>query len=724
MSDLTPQQLVLLAQTGATNREINTALGRQMTPEERAIVDKARVAWRLKRAADNERGPRNARERMRASNERDRLVPYRDPTPEEAARRAKLEANAAEWLAYYLPSRFPWPFGPVHQEIIDACLRAMSQGTSMTVAAPRGFGKTSLLWGMALFGVLTGRCRFAVVIGWKQTAGVELLGQWLDALSENDKLLAAYPCICDPFRDSTQSKRLQSLLRSIEPEERVGCDVRKVRGVIVLPDVVERTTERALPQAALAGASINGSIKGLNIGLLNGESLRPDIVMLDDPQDEITAFSEPLVNKVIRRIDYSVRSLSGPRRRLTVMAAVTCMSQGDVSERLLKRRGTESIRCGQIMSWPKGWEVETSRARALWQQWNEVRLEGLEQHDGGAAARVFYAEHKAEMTEGMTVSWGARYHEGDETRAGDPDALYSAMWDYYDLGHDAFMAERQNAPVKQGATIYALTPELVDSRVDKDRAIMQLPPWSRVIIAATDVNHYGLHTCVVAFGNDHTAAVLTYSRFDKITVPENCPTTEANRIIYEMLTAHGKEIDALPLPVNLWLIDGGYAHEVVQRYVQMRKTLPQAVVARGYGFNQYRPYSKSTIGQPMEYCHRTRWPLGTGIAWHSDYWHEVSQRAWLGSLGAPGSISLFAGHHREFAEQVTAQRLVEKVEGKTGAMWRWVQVPGRNDWGDALAMCYVGAAVHGLGTAATSLPQQPAHKIRPLIYRPSRGIIR
>jgi hypothetical protein len=110
-------------------------------------------------------------------------------------------------------------------------------------------------------------------------------------------------------------------------------------------------------------------------------------------------------------------------------------------------------------------------------------------------------------------------------------------------------------------------------------------------------------------------------------------------------------------------------------------------------------------------CHRTQWPLGKGIAWQSDYWHEVSQRAWLGSIGAPGACSLFAGHHREFAEHVAAQRLAEKLEGKMGTVWRWLRQPGRNDWGDALAMAYMGAAVAGIGTGgAVRQPQRNTRK--------------
>ena len=51
MPTLTHDQLAALARTGALNREIEAALGRAMTPDERAVVDRARVLWRLSREA-------------------------------------------------------------------------------------------------------------------------------------------------------------------------------------------------------------------------------------------------------------------------------------------------------------------------------------------------------------------------------------------------------------------------------------------------------------------------------------------------------------------------------------------------------------------------------------------------------------------------------------------------------------------------------------------------
>jgi hypothetical protein len=136
-------------------------------------------------------------------------------------------------------------------------------------------------------------------------------------------------------------------------------------------------------------------------------------------------------------------------------------------------------------------------------------------------------------------------------------------------------------------------------------------------------------------------------------------------------------------------------------------------VARGYPADRYRPNNRNVIGEAREQCHMTEWPLGRGLAWNADYWREIAQRAWLGSVGAPGSCSLYDGHHKEFAQQICNEPLIEKLHGKTGTIWRWKTLPGKHDFGDAMAQAYAAAAYEGLGTGvAQSAPKQQARQRR------------
>ena len=654
-------------------------------------------------------GAKSSAEKMRDSRNRDRLVPYADP--EDAKRRARLEKDPAKWLRWYLEDRFPLPFGEVHLKMIQACIRAMVTGSSITIAAPRGFGKTAVEWGMALYGVLTGLCRFPVVIGWKATAGAELLDQWLTALSTNERLAADYPCQCAPFAESCQSTRLKGILREIETEEKAGCDVRKVRGCVILPDVKEPTTGRTMPQCALAGASMNGSIKGLNIGLLSGESLRPDVALLDDPQDEQTADSPMLIKKVIKKIDYGIRSLAGPRRRLTVMAAVTCVNAGDVSEHLLTRPGTEVIITGQITSWPKGWDEKDSATRTLWDAWNQERLTGLENLDGGKRARAFYKAHKAELIEGMAVSWKERFHQSDGLRVGDPDALYAAMWDFYDLGEAAFMAERQNTPIKEGTTVYNIRPRNITDKTT-DRHAGEVPGDVSQTVLAIDVNpSIGLTWGVVGFGQS-IAHVIEYGRVP-LALSKDIPEQELGRIVYESIVTHVKALSHRPYRIGIAGFDiRGWNYETAYNLSAMgtRATGVQMIGTMGFGSRQYKPRWKSG-GRSGSYWHeviddkRRKY-----LAYCSCFWREVAQKSWLGSIGSPGSCDLPKGRHDDFAEQICREPLLSKTDTVMGVRWEYATLPGQHDMGDVMQIAYMLADYLGLGTGGVVAEKQSSRK--------------
>ena len=613
-------------------------------------------------------------------------------------------------MSFFLNDRFPIKFGKVHLEIIDACIKSMKYGTSITVAAPRGFGKTSILWGMSLYGVLTGLRRFILIIGWKADASRELLDQWLQVLSENDLLREYYPCQCDVFKDSTAGVRLKTLLRDLDKGELCGADVQKSRSIIILPAVKEGKIKRG--HVVLGAASMNGSIKGKNIGLVTGENLRPDVALLDDPQDEETAQSAMQVDKVVTKINYGIRSLSPPNKRITVMAAVTCVTHGDVSEHLINRAGTKSIKIGQIMTWPVGWKEEKSITRMLWDEWNQKRVEGLEKLDGGAAAQAFYKEHKKELTAGMSVSWDHRKTENDDKKLSDPDAMYAAMWDFYELGEFAFMAERQNEPIKQGISLYDFKPIHVLSKINRDRAGGELPIWSSFVLAATDVNpSYGLTTVIASFGLDEQCAILDYG-VDKIKVGYDLPDADKKRQIMKCLEKHGQEkIKVCGVP-DIWGIDGGGSpQDTVNDFCfhSERTCGVKAITMFGRAYRYVKPKS---IDLKFEQCFiRQESRYKRWIIWNADYWKEIAQKSWLGAFGSPGSSELPRGKHEKFAEQICREQLADKAELAGSWAYSWNTVPGKpHDYGDCMAMLFALAATQGIGTGQAPVMRRKKRK--------------
>ena len=118
------------------------------------------------------------------------------------------------------------------------------------------------------------------------------------------------------------------------------------------------------------------------------------------------------------------------------------------------------------------------------------------------------------------------------------------------------------------------------------------------------------------------------------------------------------------------------------------------------------------IGHAREYCQmrsdvedgrRRKW-----FAWQCDYWREIAQRAWLGEVGSPGSVSLFRGNHRDFSEQIAREKLRGKGEVGGMMLWNWATAPGPHDYGDVMAQAFAAAAWGGISTTGQSpTPIQP-----------------
>jgi len=177
----------------------------------------------------------------------------------------------------------------------------------------------------------------------------------------------------------------------------------------------------------------------------------------------------------------------------------------------------------------------------------------------------------------------------------------------------------------------------------------------------------------------------------------------------------------------VWVVDAGYNFETVTRFCPNAARLCglPAMAFWGSGWKNYRHFSKTLKPGPqreMMGVHGDRGPNGNRrewVVWHADYWREIAQKAWLGSVGSPGSVSLFKGHHGEFAAQVAAEPIAKKGIGLSGKLeWIWKRGPQLHDYGDAMAMAYAGAGWAGIGTGGiTHHGERP--KANVVIRRPT-----
>jgi hypothetical protein len=319
------------------------------------------------------------------------------------------------------------------------------------------------------------------------------------------------------------------------------------------------------------------------------------------------------------------------------------------------------------------------------------------------------------MDAGAEVSWEHRVRDGEIS------ALQTAENLRIETGAQ-FWAEYQNDPKEISDSQYELTPLIVCQHI-APLPILHVPGASTFLVGMIDINPRagGLHWAMAAFDQTMTGHCPLYGRWPEHgnMVAKNAPEQVIQVAIFRGLKELCDRIQSTAFIRNnarmqpsLILIDVGYMGDAVQRFVQQARYAFRMFPSIGRDAKKYRVKSDTLIGRPFENCHLQRAvKIGHGpyIMFHTDYWREVMQRAFLGLPGERGGFTLFdtRGHggHAEFADHICAEKLARKGDIGGGMIWDWTHQPGASwDWGDALTGCWVAAAASGLSASGTPAP--------------------
>ena len=596
---------------------------------------------------------------------------------EDMKRRLAYEADPAKWLRYYHAEAFTRPFEKPHIAIIEGAMKAFKESGRYAVAAERGIGKSTILWGLVELLALSGQTAFPTCIPWEAKALKRAFRFWRTSLCFNARLLADYPEICAPFAHAKGVSQRLAATTWQDTGEPTGAQLAITDGLIVLPD----------SRGCIGGSTINGNPRGLNHATQDGKVLRPTLALLDDVQDRAVAKSRRMIDETIQIIDGDVAGIGEAGTRLPMLMCSNCIEDDDVMAHYLAHEQWDAHRIPCIESWPIGWDDGKGDTAKLWDEWY-----GL--HRGGKGAKTFYRKNKAAMTSGMELSSPSTY-KGDEF----PDHYCGVMATYYSMGHEAFHAEKQQKPLKQGTTIYNLSAKMIMERTT-DRNANEIPEQAAHVVAAIDVNPaVGLSWGVAAFA-EQTAHIIDYGRRD-MSLSRDMPEQEYASIVYEELVKQIKTIAARPYNLSIVMFDArGWNYEAAYNLSANGAHACGVAVraAMGFGARQYRSPFKHKL-RTGPYWHdmrdKKRRPY---VAYCSDFWREIAQRSWLGSLGAPGTCDLPRGNHREFADQICREPLLAKMETPMGLRWEFASLPGHHDFGDVMHMLYMAADYVGMST--------------------------
>ena len=618
------------------------------------------------------------------------------------------------FLETYLSEQFCKAWSEAHLRCIAKMQYAIINGGYFALAMPRGEGKTTIAKGAALWAMLYGHRRYVVLIAATERKAGLLLGSVKKILRFNTTLLEDFPEVMIPVRD-LQGKGSRTSSQTVHGQSK-GMVWKSDQ--VVLPSVDGSDS----CESRLEIAGITGDIRGRNATLMDGTEIRPDFAIGDDPQTHGSAKSPSQCDDREEILRTDVLGLAGPGERMAMVIPCTVIKKNDLADRLLDNELNPDFRgekTAAIISWPDNLEEDPDKDGITWDDYNEARIEGLQNEDEGKTANEFYIKHCFDLEQGAKVGWEGRQVEGDES------ALQSIMNQYYAMGKEAFYSEYQNSPIEHDESIFELTPQTVCSRLNGFKRL-EVPADATMLVSMADINYVGLNVTVLACKNDFTGWIVDHFKYpegDKVLIKKNTPEAEVAKIVAravieveKLLDAKGYVQDGELFDIDRKLFDGNFWTKHV--YSAIKAIRKKSVMAdRGTAAKKYRVPrdKKKLIGRPYNQAHLERGPLGRHLRHDADYWRMVTQKAFLLKPGVPGSLSLWGSNpdrHREYAHEVCGEKLIQFVPGEPNDLYQWHQVPGQaNDQLDSTVGCLAGAA--SLGASLDGIKRRKRKRPKP-----------
>ena len=641
------------------------------------------------------------------------------PIPEvvDPERRAAAERSLRCFLETYFPAVFPLPWSDDHLRVIAKIESAVTAGLLQAIAMPRGSGKTVLIALAALWAVLTGLRKYVVVIAADQlSANEELLESIKAELEHNEMLYEDWPEVCYPIRslEGINQRAAGQLYRSKRTH------IRWTGHKIVLPTIEDSQSSGTVIQAA----GLTGRIRGMKHARPDGKHIRPDLVLVDDPQTDESARSLTQCERRERLLSGAVLGLAGPGRTIAGLMATTVIDVDDMADRILDREKHPEW-AGERTKMM----YEMPERTDLWDRYAEILSQGLESGAGTGEATEFYRANRDEMDRGAKPAWEARYSESELS------AVQHAM-NIKIRDASAFQAEYQNDPVPDDPSDDPILSEMEIAQKTNGKDRGMVPTWATHVVAFIDVQAKLLFYHVLAVADDFTCATIDYGTYPdqgrltfslrdaKRTLQrqhqgmgrEGAIRAGLDAIQHKYLLASWKREDGASLQVEQALVDAawGESTDVVFDFCASAKApvLPSFGQYLGAGSIPMAERSRKP-GERVGHNWRLRKSQGRGarhVIYDANYWKSFVHARLRMGVGDHGALSLFGDHavrHQTFAQHLTAEfRIQTTGQGRSVDEWKLRSKSRDNHWFDCVTGCMVAASIAGASLPGTGEPEK------------------
>ncbi len=412
------------------------------------------------------------------------------PPIENPGQRARCKFQLRQFCEIYFPERFYWAWSPDHLKVLRKLERTILRGGLFAIAMPRGSGKTALVEVAAVWALVYGHRAFIVIIGPEETHAAARITNLRSEFENNERLAADFPEVCVPIR------RLEGVMqrRLLYNGRPVKMEITSHR--IVLPNLPGSPSSAARVETA----GITGQIRGLLHAKPSGELMRPDQVILDDPQTDESARSPAQCKTREAILNGAILGLAGPGQRIAAVMPCTVIAPDDLSDRILNCDANpqwQGERTRMVYQFPTNTE--------LWDRYAELRkADQLAGDELAPNATAFFAANREAMDAGSEIAWPQR-HEPHEL-----SGLQHAMNLLIDRKRPAFFAEYQNEPIHDdpGQADQLTTADLLARLNGERRGVV--PTVADRLTLYIDVHGAALYWMAVAWEADGTGYVVDY----------------------------------------------------------------------------------------------------------------------------------------------------------------------------------------------------------------------
>lgn len=625
------------------------------------------------------------------------------PMPKVADEKRKEAARLSfqNFCESYFPEVFTLAWSDDHLKALEKIELAVLKGMLFAYAMPRGSGKTTLAETASLWALLYGHREFVCLIGASEEAASEMLNSIKGELENNELLAEDFPEVCYPIT------KLEGIANRTKGQIYNGDRTHIVwtGKQVVLPTIKGSQASGGVIQTT----GLTGRVRGMKFKTASGKSVRPSLVIVDDPQTDESSRSPSQCAAREAILAGAVLGLAGAGKKIAGIMPTTVIRRGDMADRILNRDihpDWQGERTKLVYRWPES---------KLWQKYAEIRAEHLIAGGDGSAATDFYKKNREEMDLGAEAAWPDRFNE-DEVSA------IQHAWNLRLRDEDSFFAEYQNDPQQNEEQDGGLSPDEIISKCSGFEE-HEVPLDVERLTAFVDVQGSLLYYVITGWSQNMTGYVLTFGAWPDqgkryFTLSDAHPNfnTELPSAGYEaqllqalsrlvdgdLFNRKFKRDDGSEMSLDMLLIDANYGQstDIVYRFARTSANKSKLFPSHGrYTGASSQPFSDYKRKKGERIGLNWRIPAITGkravryCLYDTNYWKSFIAGRFRTSLGDAGSLSVFKCNKQRlqmFADQMAGEYAI-RTTGRGREVDEWKARPDQKD--NHFFDCIVGTAV-------------------------------